>query len=1001
MGFVRCDLSHPIYVVLPERCLIKAGKDYAGIPLPQTAAEVEADFLMYAESGVLTLLDDKQPDKLRISFCTPRYELVCGFTPQQEAFSALRLAPLSLRTHNLIARGAVLTAPQTWRMFEELPDELNLQFEATATGIEAIMAAWKELRQPAQIAQIAQPMERIDDGQSADQLAFLANIDTLIDLACQVELEQAARQERILVKTVEPEPVTRFSKNAYRFQLVAPAQFRPGEYLQAGSGVALDAGPGIDGVVAEATGTALVLRFYQAVDLKQLQKVEWLAPKVSTKQYTIQHAAVQALRNGEALNPGLLSLIVENRFETYPAPTSAGVAERPNPAQKTMIERALVVPDLLLALGPPGTGKTDTIREIVARQAALGKKVLVTSKNNKAVDNVLEGLKDVLALRIGREDAVTPGVRPLLIDNMANAMQQKILGGVEPVQESLEDLQGLWPRIQQVIDQLAQLAVDWRLAQSGLEREIAHLANWQHASYTRVESVLERQRQHSQLLNDRLNQSAQQAESLRRRLEGIQAASRAPLVGPLFTLLAERWSRDWQAASEQYRSAVLEVRKSAESLRRAWEAYQQFVTAGEMALQLKQVVLQAEASLEEVRAGVIRAQTELSRLAGTLPVQIETIQGAPTLQKDCASPAELEAALLEWRQWYELMMLRKGLLLEWRELLETRRQALYPALIRRADVVGATCIGVATDVRFEDLEFDMLIADEAGQIQVMDLLVPLVRARRAVLVGDHLQLPPVVEPEITSKIRENEPENQELGEWLEKSLFERIIERPSTPSGNTVMLNTQYRMPRQIADFISTQFYGGNYHTGSESEHTDVFFSGSPMVFVDTLREVRHFEQRADDGQGYFNTLEARLISDLLLAYQAQGVEAGVIVPYKKQAEHIRRELRRRQSGLSEDELTGRVATVDSFQGKEMDVIIFGFTRSNADGRIGFLTELRRLNVSLTRARRQLVLVGDSLTLTETDDQDFANLVKALLDSVKKTPKGYFYANELSRHLQL
>jgi len=208
-------------------------------------------------------------------------------------------------------------------------------------------------------------------------------------------------------------------------------------------------------------------------------------------------------------------------------------------------------------------------------------------------------------------------------------------------------------------------------------------------------------------------------------------------------------------------------------------------------------------------------------------------------------------------------------------------------------------------------------------------------------------------------------------------------------------------MPRQIADFISAQFYGGNYHTGSESEHTDVFFSGSPLVFVDTLREVRHFEQRSEDGQGYFNTLEARLISDLLLAYQAQGVEAGVIVPYKKQAEHIRRELRRRQSGLSEDDLTGRVATVDSFQGKEMDVIIFGFTRSNADGRIGFLTELRRLNVSLTRARRQLVLVGDSITLTETDDQDFANLVKALLESVKKTPKGYFYANELSRHLQL
>ena len=91
---------------------------------------------------------------------------------------------------------------------------------------------------------------------------------------------------------------------------------------------------------------------------------------------------------------------------------------------------------------------------------------------------------------------------------------------------------------------------------------------------------------------------------------------------------------------------------------------------------------------------------------------------------------------------------------------------------------------------------------------------------------------------------------------------------------------------------------------------------------------------------------------------------------------------------------------MNSFQGKEQDVIIFGFTRSNAEGRIGFLTELRRLNVSLTRARRQLVLVGDSITLIGHPDQDFARLVKALLESVKKTPKGYLYASELPRHLQ-
>ncbi len=979
MGFARCALPHTVSLVLPERCLTKAAEDYPGIPLPQTTAQVIADFSAYFESGVLALVDEKQADNPRISFCTPRYELVCVLTPQKDAWSALRLTPLSLRAHHQLASGALRVAPRDWTFHKDLAD-LNRQTNPP-TGIEAILTAWKQARQPAQPTH-TNPL--LDSGISPAQLAFLANVDTLIDLACQVELEQAARQERIPVKGVEATANAR----VYRFLLATPARSRVGEYLQAGAGAA---GIGQDGVVTETSGSSLALRFHQPAELKKLQRVEWLLPKISTKQYAIQHAAVRALRNGEALNQKLLPLIVENRFETYSAPGITGETGRPNPAQKTMIERALLVPDLLLALGPPGTGKTDTIREIVARQAALGKKVLVTSKNNKAVDNVLAGLKNVRALRIGREEAVAPELRPLLIDHKAEAVQQKILDDIRPVQESLTNVQRLWPQIQQVIGRAARLAADWRAAESGLERALADFAQWQQASYARIEPVLERQTKHSRRLNLRLAQTARRAEGLRVRLEGLQSLSRRPLVGALFIVLADSLARDWQKVAGQYRDALQELRKSRLDTRQVWEAYRHFVTASEQALARKRAVAQAEAALTQARAATNQALDDLTDMTTAFP--------ATPVMAASSTPAALEASLMEWHKWYELMMRRRGLLMEWRDLLQTNDQALYPALIRSADVVGATCIGIAADLRFEDLEFDMMIADEAGQVQVMDLLVPLVRARRAILVGDHRQLPPVVEPEITQKIRENEPENQELGEWLEKSLFERLIERPTTPAANTVMLDTQYRMPRQIADFISGQFYGGNYHTGDQSAHADAFFSGSPMVFIDTIKEERRFEQRSEDGQGYFNTLEARLIADLLLAYQSRRIEAGVIVPYKKQAEVIRRELRRRQSGLSEDALTARVATVDSFQGREQDVILFGFTRSNSEGRIGFLTELRRLNVSLTRARRQLVLVGDSATLARTPDLDFAKLMNALLESVRKTPKGYFYASELPRHI--
>jgi hypothetical protein len=986
MNFVRCKLPHPLFLVLPGSCLALAARNYPGLPFPTTAAEVEADFLEAAGGGPLVLVDDRQPDRLIVSFCTPRYELVCGLTPERNGYSALRLSPLGLRSHNQIARGAVRLVTPGWGFCEDLA-EFNRQFAEQAalaqTGLEAILAAWKQARQPAP----AEPGPVSAPGQASDELAFLANVDTLIDLACQVELEQAARQERTPVKGIEAA-----SAQTYRFQLAAPAGFRPGEYLQVGTGAAVTGM--YDGVVVVTEGSSLILRFYQPVDFGRLQKAEWLQPKISTRQYTIQHAAVNALRNGESLNPHLLPLIVGNQFAAYPAPVIATGEGRPNPAQKTLIERALLVPDLLLALGPPGTGKTDTIRAIVAREAALGKKVLVTSKNNKAVDNVLEGLKNVLALRIGREEVVSPEVRPLLIDNLAGAMRGKILGGIEPVEDDLERARARWPQIQAALAGLSQLAADWRQAQIGVEQRAADLANWQAAAHLRIGRLLERQRVHLGEVNARLIQASLRAEALRQRLEALEKPARLPLVGAVFILLADRLARDWDRAFQEFREARQELRRSRDSLRQTWEAYRQFVTAGEPALQHKRALLEAEAALAAARTRLDLGVETFSRLTESLP-------GAPRMPKAIPSSAALEAALAEWGVWQEGIHRRRGLLQEWRTLLETRHQTLYPALIRRAEVVGATCIGVATDARFEDLDFDLVIADEAGQIQVMDLLVPLVRAKRAVLVGDHLQLPPVVETEIVTKLRETEPENQELGEWLEKSLFERLIERPETPASHRVMLDTQYRMPRPIADFISGQFYGGNYHTGQDLPHTDPFFSGSPLVFVDTQKEFRHFEQRAEDGQGYSNPQEAGLISDLVLAYQSKGVAAGVIVPYKKQAEVIRRELRRRQSGLSEEDLVSRVATVDSFQGKERDVILFSFTRSNTEGRIGFLTELRRLNVSLTRARRQLVLVGDAVTLSGAADKNFARLFQALLESVKKNPKGYVYASELPRRLQL
>lgn len=987
MALVPCPLSHALHLVVELGRYQRAAEEYPDA-VPPDARTLQADLVRLSRSGVPTLLGVNRDGEPQLTFCTPRYEVVCGLTHQGDGYYAYRVSPLSLRNHDQIARHAVALMPRGWHLHGHV-SELGVYVGRIKiphqTGFKQIAAAWEAAQQAARRPHV-RPAEL-----SGTHLAFLSTVETLIDLAYEAELDRAARQAFTPVVTVEPVARVRMAGDVYRFVLAAPSPLGAGDYVWAGVGTPSERGPGYAGVVIEIADGALVIRFHRPVDLARLRRVEWLMPWVSTKQYDIQRAAVHALRQGNSLNRRILPLIVDGRFQAYEAPTVHQGQGKLNRAQATMIARAERVPDLLLALGPPGTGKTHTIRAIVGRQARQGKKVLITSKNNKAVDNVLEALEGVDALRIGREEAVSADVRPLMIDNRARELQAEILAKTAPALETMNRLEKLWPEIQRTLDQLVEQVNEWRLAQARVERDLKMLADWQQARYADVARAIDAQVRRHKTAYQRLHQAARQANSLRQRLDRLPARSQWPVVGRYFARQQEKLEAQWQESVQSYHQALQERDRAAHQSRETWAAYRQAASASEEALGYKRTVVDSERELDEVRAGAMQ-------VVGQLQTATKQFDDAPPLEDAAGSLEAVEAARWQLQKWRGSLQQRRTLLQDWHELLQQRRQALYPMLIQMADVVGATCIGVATDSRFEDLEFNLAIADEAGQIQVVDLLVPLVRARRAVLVGDHRQLPPVVEHEIVARL---DPEDEEQRAWLEQSLFEQIFDRDTTPSTHTVMLDTQYRMPRTIADFISERFYGGRYRTGREVSHADPFFEG-PMVFIDTARERNRYDRPAEEPEGirgYTSALEARLIAELVLAYRERGAEWGVIVPYKKQAELIRQEIHRRHPAFPQDELNDWVATVDSFQGKERDVILYGFTRSNSRGRVGFLAELRRLNVSLTRARHQLVMFGDSSTLTRAVDAPFAELMRALLTTVKALPGGYLHAHEYRHRL--
>ena len=300
------------------------------------------------------------------------------------------------------------------------------------------------------------------------------------------------------------------------------------------------------------------------------------------------------------------------------------------------------------------------------------------------------------------------------------------------------------------------------------------------------------------------------------------------------------------------------------------------------------------------------------------------------------------------------------------------REEAVDGLIRAADVVCSTNSTAGSDL-LADRRFDVVAVDEATQATEPSCLVPLVLGERAILAGDHRQLPPTV------------LSREAADRGLDRSLFERLA---GAHGGDVLeMLTVQYRMHRRIMDFSSERFYDGRLRAAEEvAGHTlrDLGFDDGrvegrlrgitvpeePVVFVDTAGGNGGERQRGDSSSRE-NPEEADLVARLADSFRWAGIpdrEIGVISPYADQVDLVRREL--------DDAEALEVHTVDGFQGREKEVVIVSLVRSNERGEVGFLQDVRRLNVALTRARRKLVVVGDAATVGGQDVyRDFLDYV--------------------------
>ena len=327
----------------------------------------------------------------------------------------------------------------------------------------------------------------------------------------------------------------------------------------------------------------------------------------------------------------------------------------------------------------------------------------------------------------------------------------------------------------------------------------------------------------------------------------------------------------------------------------------------------------------------------------------------------------------------ELRMQRKGRTENWHQKMDRLRSrateleiSINADLFGQARVIASTLVGASNKI-LDGQHYSTLFIDEAAQALEPACWIAIRRANRVILAGDHCQLPPTVKSIAALKA------------GLGKTLMERIVD--SKPEVVT-LLDTQYRMNEEIMRFSSSWFYDGKVKADPITAHRGILDYDTPIEWVDDVANDDETVGETFVGEtfGRINKVEARQVMELLQAYFEkigkqriidESIDVGIISPYRAQVQYLRH-LIKKETFFKPFRHLLSVNTVDGFQGQERDVIIVSLVRSNNDGQIGFLRDLRRMNVAMTRARSKLIIIGDHETLAHHE------FYKKLYEYIKK-----------------
>lgn len=775
----------------------------------------------------------------------------------------------------------------------------------------------------------------------------------------------------------------------------------------------------------------------EKTQLKHLR--QWCG--TDNRDHPILHALISSSSNGPLVRP--------------PRLFNPGVAKFPR--QVDAVSLALSSTPLGLIKGPPGTGKTTIITEIVRQLTARGQKVLICSQTHQAVLNVLERLHKEGGFRMirhGHEDSLTDIEKTYLGGGAEDAYFHKVVSrtrdalhterthgnAIELTLKSLPDAVNAAIRLRDVRNDLTtatseftkQADRDTRTADEILSQQLAHSETTERTTLADIAIRRKNTEQELQEIKSQLSKADHERESTAARFRA--KTNREPTV-VAFEPSTVRWFRDtfvpdWLASADtiqerfsvaMQRLAELKPKEQALSLQLDAIADEDALTRRvrtEAAIRDREVHAKSRSAIERLRSEKCeqardRARTEEEKLRLIQAGAVSCVSGLVNGMTDDSSPDLWSKALAQMTDAGRATSKRCEFISEWLKDIEAEPSDVNACYWDHLQVFFSTCVGVGSWRRLVERgrdAVDLVIIDEAAHATATETLIPLLYAKRAILIGDEMQLPPIMPSNIeecgescSQLVRmaiptSDEPTRGIAGEvrmtpcWLGCSYFEWIWR--ALPNVARTMLDTQFRMHPSIAEFVGSVFYPEGLVSGVSAKERELGFGefSRPVCLISTSAYENRHEEFLDPG--YRNELEARAVRRVIEKAEAElkhPQDFGVITPYAEQKHLINRTLADLLPDLKKVRLTqDDVASVDSFQGSERDVIIVSFARSpkpcglcqgtgtrgqrrcdDCQGKgwrgtgLTFARDLRRLNVAFSRARKMLILIGDIEALTD------------------------------------